>query len=76
MKNILQTIFLSSEGNGSISLFWKSILVALLAHYAPNANMNDITTLVSTLVQVVSGVVAFYGIVRKIFNDRWSAVPK
>ena len=71
--NILQRIFLSSEGNGAVSLSWGALLIFILAYFAPNASANDLTQAADLIMKIGSALGTIYGLYRKYQNGRWSA---
>lgn len=72
---MLQKIFLSSSGSGNFSMMFTGIIMAVIFHYVPNANINDVTALATQSFQTVGLVISMIGLFRKIQNERWSA-PK
>ena len=71
--NVLQKIFLSSAGDGSISNMWTGILVIALGSLFPTADNESILGVVDILMQVGGLLWSLYGAFMKLYRGRWSA---
>lgn len=76
MQNIIKSIFLSSEGNGNISLLVKGVIVVGLGYAFPAGDQGSIAEVADTILTILGMVGVVWGGVRKLGNGRWSAPAK
>lgn len=73
MKKILDSVFLSSAGNGNVSQMWKGLIVVGVAAVFPGTEESEVLAVIEMIVLAAGAVWSAYGAVMKIVRRRWSA---